>query len=163
MEHTVEARAKLLGHPVHPMLVCFPLGLLGTSVVFDVAHLIADSPRFAEVAFWMIASGVPAGLLAALFGIVDWLAIPRGTRAWGIGFLHGVSNAVVLVLFAASALVRADAPAEPGAWALALSLLGVVLAAVAGWLGGELVNRLGVGVHDGANLDAPSSLRGRPL
>jgi len=159
----MEARAKLLGHPIHPMLIAFPLGLLGTSVVFDLAHLVTGSARFAEVAFWMIVAGVVSGLLAALFGVIDWLGIPRGTRAWRIGLLHGASNVVVLLVFAASAWLRADAPDEPGWLALALSLFGVGLAAVAGWLGGELVNRFGVGVHDGANLDAPSSLSRRPL
>ncbi|MCD6056852.1 MAG: Protein of unknown function transrane, partial [Thermomicrobiales bacterium] len=69
---------------------------------------------------------------------------------------------VVLALFVVSWFLRRDAPAEPGVLAFVLSLAGVALAVVTGWLGGELVDRLGVGVDRGANLDAPSSLSNRP-
>jgi uncharacterized membrane protein len=110
----------------------------------------------------MIAAGIIGGLLAAVFGFVDWLAIPSGTRAKTIGLLHGGGNVVVTLLFIISWLVRRPAPENPGAAAFALSFVAVLLALVTGWLGGELVNRLGVGVDTGAHLNAPSSLSGRP-
>ena len=110
----------------------------------------------------MIAAGVIGGLAAAVFGLVDWLAVPRATRAWRIGALHGGGNVVVVLLFALSWLARRGDPAHPGSGAFVLSLAGVLLALVTGWLGGELVDRLGVGVDDGAHLDAPSSLGHRP-
>jgi len=155
----VEARAKLLGHPIHPILVVFPLGLLSTSVGFDVAYWMTDTERWAEIAYWLIVIGLIGGVAAALFGLLDWLAIPPRTRAWRIGLLHGLGNIVVLSLFGVSWLLRAAAPAVPSALAIALSLAGVVLATLTGWLGGELVNRLGIGVHEGANVNAPSSLK----
>jgi uncharacterized membrane protein len=65
--------ANLLGHPIHQMLIVFPLGLLSTSLVFDVIHLVTGSGRWADVAFWMIVAGVVGGLLAAVFGLIDWL------------------------------------------------------------------------------------------
>ena len=68
----------------------------------------------------------------------------------------------MVVLFAVSWLLRMDAPGEPGAIPIILSLLGAGLAVVTGWFGGELVERLGVGVADGAHLNAPNSLSGRP-
>ncbi len=77
--------------------------------------------------------------------------------------MHGGGNVVVVVLFALSWLVRGGATDhEPSGLALALSFAGLALAAVTGWLGGELVDRLGVGVDEGANLNAPSSLSGEP-
>src|SRR5215212_10043063 len=79
----MESKAKVMGHPVHPILVPFPLGLLTTSVVFDVVHLLAGGAKWAEISFWMIAAGVIGGLLAAVFGLIDWLAIPSGTREGG--------------------------------------------------------------------------------
>ena len=72
----MESKAKLLGHAIHPMLIVFPLGLLITSVVFDVIHLVTSEPTFATVSYWMIAAGVIGGVLAAIFGLVDWLNIP---------------------------------------------------------------------------------------
>jgi uncharacterized membrane protein len=157
----MESRAKLLGHPIHPMLIVLPLGLLIAAVAFDVVHLITDDPLWSTVSYWNIAGGIVGGLLAAVFGLWDWLAIPAGTRAKAIGLLHGVGNVVVLLLFAASWwLRRADPLYVPSTASFVLALAGLGLGGVTGWLGGELVNRLGVGVDPGAHLDAPSSLSG---
>jgi uncharacterized membrane protein len=158
----MESRAKLFGHPVHQMLIVFPLGLLATSVIFDVIYLVTDQARFSEVAYWMIVAGLIGGIVAAPFGLIDWLAIPAGTRAKSIGGLHGAGNVVVLLLFAVSWLIRGSAAVAPGALAYVFAWLGMGLAAWTGWLGGELVDRLGIGVDPGANVDAPSSLSGRP-
>lgn len=156
----MESRIKVFGHPLHQILIVFPLGLLATAAVFDGIFLATRTDLMALVAWYMIAAGVVGGLLAAPAGLVDWLAIPAGTRAKRVGALHGLGNVVVLALFAVSWLMRRDAPAFPSTAALVLSFAGVGLAGVTGWLGGELVNRLGVGVDDGAHLDAPSSLSG---
>ncbi len=156
----MESRAKLFGHPIHQMLIVFPLGVLAMAVVFDVIALIRDLPKLHEASFYMIAAGVISGLLAAVFGLIDYLAIPKGTRARRVGTLHGVGNVVVVVLFAASWLLRRDDPARPETLAIALAVAGAGLATLTGWLGGELVDRLSVGVDDGAHLDAPSSLHG---
>ena len=159
----MESRVKLLGHPIHPMLIVLPLGLLSAAVVFDVVHLVSDEPAFSIVAYWNIAAGIVGGLLAAVFGAWDWAHIPKETRAKRIGLMHGGGNVVVVALFAISWLIRGGATDyEPSGVAYALSFAGLALAAVTGWLGGELVDRLGVGVDDGANLDAPSSLSGAP-
>lgn len=84
----------------------------------------------------------------------------QDTRSKRIGLVHGLGNAVVLVLFALSCLLRSDADAwDPDGLALALSFAGAALSLAAAWMGGELVERLGVGVDPGAGLDAPSSLR----
>jgi uncharacterized membrane protein len=158
----MEAKARLFGHPIHQALIVFPLGVLATAVIFDVIHLVTGSPRWAEVSFWMICAGVIAGLVAAPFGFIDWLGIPAGTRAKRVGLLHGVGNVVVVVLFGASWLMRRDNVTVPEAFALVLSFAGAGLALITGWLGGELVSRLGIGVSEGANVNAPSSLSGRP-
>ncbi|HEX2060100.1 MAG TPA: DUF2231 domain-containing protein [Thermoanaerobaculia bacterium] len=156
----MEAKAKLFGHPIHQMLIVFPLGVLAMSLFFDLIALFANVPRLHEAAYYMIAGGIISGLIAAVFGLIDFLAIPRGTRAKRIGTLHGVGNVVVVLLFAISWWMRRDAPASPEVMAIILSAVAAGIATVTGWLGGELVDRLGVGVDDGAHLDAPSSLRG---
>jgi len=158
----MEAKAKLFGHPIHQALIVFPLGVLATAVIFDVIYLLTDGPHWSQVSFWMICAGVIAGLVAAPFGIIDWLGIPGATRAKRVGLLHGAGNVVVVVLFALSWFMRRDNPTVPDTLALVLSFAGGGLALVTGWLGGELVNRLGIGVYEGANVNAPSSLSGRP-
>jgi len=159
----MESRAKLLGHPIHPMVVVLPLGLFIAAVVFDVTYLWRGEATFATVAYWNIAAGVVTGLLAALFGLIDWLAIPWGTRAKRIGLLHGGLNLAVVVVFASVWSLRYSAgEVFPTTALVGLEVVALLTGAVAGWLGGELVDRLGVGVDEGANLDAPSSLSGRP-
>jgi uncharacterized membrane protein len=158
----MDIRAKFLGHPIHQMLIVFPLGLLATAVVCDLIYLFADRPTAATVSYWMIGAGIIGGLLAAPFGWIDWFAIPRGTRARAIGLWHGVGNVVVLLLFAGSWYLRhRGVPEQPETITFVLSFLGAGLALVTGWLGGELIDRLGVGVHEGANVNAPSSLSHR--
>jgi uncharacterized membrane protein len=155
----MESRAKLFGHPIHPMLIVFPLGLFISAVVFDVVYLSTGNQMFASVSFWNIAGGIVGGLLAAVFGLIDWLAIPAGTRAKRLGLLHGLGNVVVVGLLAVSLWFRSTSVAHvPPAAAMVLAFCAVGLGAVTGWLGGELVDRLGVGIDDGAHLDAPSSL-----
>ena len=160
----MESRAKLFGHPIHsihPILIPFPLGLLATSVVFDVVYLLTGNGRWSGISFWMIAAGVIGGLAAAVFGLIDWLAIPSGTRAKSVGLWHGGVNVVAVALFSVGWLLRANAPGAPGSVPIILSFVGVGLASLGGYLGGELVVRLGVGVAEGAHLNAPSSLSGR--
>lgn len=159
----MESRAKFLGHPVHPMLIVLPLGLFIAAVVFDALYLWRGSTTFAAVGFWNIAGGIVGGLLAAVFGLIDWLAIPTGTRAKRIGLLHGGSNVVVVLAFAIVWLNRREASdLAPTMGLFSIELAALVLGSIAGWLGGELVDRLAVGVDDGAHLDAPSSLSGKP-
>ena len=160
----MESKAKALGHPIHQMLIPFPFGLLATAVIFDIIYLIWGNLTMVTVSYWMIVAGIVGAVLAAPFGLIDWLAIPKNTRAKSVGLLHGLGNVVVLLLFLASWYLRYSAPQilpyAPSTAALALSFIGFVLAGVTGWLGGELVDRLSVGVDDGANLNARSSLAG---
>ena len=159
----MESRAKLLGHPIHPMLVVLPLGLFVMSVIFDAMYLARGNVTFGVVAYWNILAGVIGGLLAAVFGLIDWLAIPDGTRAKRIGLLHGGTNVLVVLLFAYSWWTRSNTvDAMPTTTLFAVQVIALLMGAFAGWLGGELVDRLGVGVDDGAHLNAPNSLSGLP-
>jgi uncharacterized membrane protein len=159
----MESRAKFLGHPLHQQLIVFPLGLLATSVLFDIAGALVKNAELFRVSYYMIGAGVISGLIAAVPGMLDWLAIPTGTRAKAVGLLHAIGNVVVLTLFGLSWFIRREAaPADPGAGAIVLSFLAFALAGFTGWLGGELVDRLGVGVDNGAHLNSPSSLSNRP-
>lgn len=134
----MKATARLFGLPIHQILIVFPLGLLATSFFFDVAWLARGRAELAVVASWLIFAGVIGGAAASLFGVIDWLAIPRGTPAWRIGAWHGGGNLIVAMLFAASWFLRRDAPANPGAIAIALSGTGVLLTLLTAWLGSQL-------------------------
>ena len=139
--------ARAFGHPIHPTLIGLPLGLFVTAVVFDILRIITGNPTWSSVAFYMIAAGVIGGLVAAVFGLLDWLAITSGTRPKRLGVIHGLGNLILVLLFAVSWWLRLPQPAAPTKLALTLSFLGAALAFYTGWLGGELVFKHGVGVE----------------
>lgn len=154
--------SRILGHQVHPMFIV-SLGLLGAAVVVDLVYLVGNDPGLAVVSYWNMSAGLIGGLHAAVFGLWDWLAIPSRTRVKAIELWYGSISVVVLTLFASSWWMRgADFHYVPDASALALSFIAFGLVLVAGWLDGELIQRLGAGVIPKARVDVPSSLRGHP-
>ena len=157
----MQSQTRFLGHPTHPMLIVFPLGLFPVAVIFDVVYWSTKNGHWADVSYWIIAAGIIGGLLAAVFGLIDWIGIPNGTRAKSIGLVHGVTNVVVVSLFIVSWFLRRPSPAAPETFAIVLGLIALVLALFAGWLGGELVYRLNIGVDEGAHSNSPSSLSGQ--
>lgn len=151
---------RFLGHPIHPMLIPLPLGLFPASFAFDLAYVVSGDPYWAGVSFWMLTAGLIGAALAAVFGLLDFLAIPARTRAHRVGLYHGLGNAVVTTLFAVSWFLR-HAPADgyTPLSAVALSFVALMLSLVTAWLGGELVTRYGVGVDHDANVNASGAVQ----
>lgn len=155
----MRSHARVFGHPLHQMLVPIPLGLFMVGSALDVVQRFTDVAWIPTVSFWNLLIGVVAALVAVVFGAVDFVAIPDGTRAKYIGGMHAVGNIVVVASFAIALFMRQEHRFDaPSALALGLELGALSLLGLTGWLGGELVDRLGVGVDDGANVDAPGSL-----
>jgi uncharacterized membrane protein len=154
------AKLRVAGHALHPMLIVFPLGLLATSLAWDLAFLASGNPMWGQLAFWTIVAGVIGALLAAVPGFVDWMGIADRTRAKRVGVYHMAVNLTVVLLFVISAAARyTRGYGTPTLSMMVIGWIGIALAIVGGWLGGELVERLGVGVYSDANPDAPSSLK----
>ena len=149
------SKASIAGHPVHPMLIPFPLALWTTSFVVDVLFYIRRGATLPIIAKFLLAAGCVGAVAAAVPGIIDWLSIkhPPTKR---IANWHARLNIIALLIFAASLYLRMKA----GGAALVnyglkipflLSLAGVILIAISGWLGGALAFEHGVGVkpqHD---------------
>ena len=160
----MDSRLKIAGHAVHPMLIPLPLGMFLGTLIFDIVYLITDDLQFATVSFFMAVLGTVGGIAAAATGAVDYKNLPKGTRAKRVGTVHAIGNDAVIALFALSALLRFRADDyAPSALALTLTFAGAAASVVTGWLGGELVERLGVGVDADAHLDATSSLKDEPM
>ena len=149
----MQSCARLLGHSIHQMLIVFPLGLLSTSLVFDMIHLATGNGCWAETAFSLVAAGLIGGLCGGVR--LDRLARhPRRHACQGGRNVARLGNLGVVGLFMVSWFLRWHAPMQVSVSAFILSLLGVGLALVTGWLGGErLVDRLGVGVDEGCALE----------
>jgi uncharacterized membrane protein len=158
----MRSKVEVAGHAIHPMLIVFPLGLLVTSVVWDIAALATGHRSWGMISYWTIVAGVVGALVAAVPGFIDWLAIPRGTRARSLGLWHMIINLGVVALFAISLYARWKAPGgypSAGVGRMIWGWIAVAFGTVSAWMGGELVETLGISVREDANPNAPSSLR----
>jgi uncharacterized membrane protein len=144
----MKSKATLAGHPIHPMLIPFPLALWATSFVVDILFYFLRHPTLLVVAKFMIAAGCLGAIAAAIFGIIDWLSIKNGDVK-KVANWHARLNIAALVVFAISLFLRMGSYSELVGRKLTipflLSLVGVILITISGWLGGELVFRYGVG------------------
>src|SRR5919201_2494098 len=143
----MRSHASISSHPIHPMLVAFPIGLFVTSFVFDLISRASGNPALAAAAWYCAIAGIITGLAAAVPGLIDLLGVvPPRSSGKKRGFLHGGLNVIVVVGFIALAVHRGSSAAAPDGWSLLLSACGVVLLGISGWLGATLVYRNQIGV-----------------
>lgn len=144
----MKSKASIAGHPIHPMLIPFPLALWATSFVVDILFYFLRHPTLLVIAKFMIAAGCLGAIAAAIAGIIDWLAIKNGDAKRAASW-HARLNVAALVVFAISLFLRMGSYSGLVGRRLTipflLSLAGVILISISGWLGGELVFRYGVG------------------
>jgi uncharacterized membrane protein len=146
-EHSegVRSTAAFAGHPIHAMLVPFPFGFLVGALLSDLAYWWLRDPFWARASFWLIAAGVVGGLLAALFGLTDFLTIRRARHM--AGWVHMTGNLLAVLLSLASLVIRlGNREAAVLPLGLGLSLVVGVILLITGWMGGELAYRYKVGV-----------------
>ena len=153
-KHPVTVLAGPYGHPFHPILVTVPIGAWVASLVFDIVSRVGDdATAFADGAYWLIGIGIVGALAAAMFGFLDLLAIPTGTRAFRTALLHMALNLGVVALFAVGFVLRRGQLDEPDGTPIGLlvvSVVGLAVLGASGWLGVMLTYRYGVRVVDGA-------------
>ena len=145
-ERGVESSAAIAKHPIHPMLVPLPIGLLTAAAASDLGYWLTGDRFWARASRWLIGGGIATGGSAALFGLTDFVTLDR-PRAYAAGWIHAIGNAAVLGLSAVSLRLRlADEERAIVPWGLALSALTAAILTVTGWLGGELSYRHKIGV-----------------
>jgi uncharacterized membrane protein len=144
--------AGTYGHPVHPIVVTVPIGAWVCSVVFDLVSFASSEPRIWSVgAMWLILLGLIGAALAAVFGTLDLLNLPKGSTAFATGRIHAALNSAAIVIFLADFLWRYltreswdAAPVGP----LIVSILGLAVVGASGFLGGKLAYHYGVRVAE---------------
>lgn len=143
------SKVKIAGHPLHPMLVAYPVAFYTATLVCYLVYNGNANPFWFKVAVLANVAGVVMAALAALPGLIDWLAIPADSRAKKTGLFHMVCNVLALVCFGFAALTEYkkwdDATPSLGA-AIPLAAIGFLLTLAAGFLGWTLVQKHHVGV-----------------
>jgi uncharacterized membrane protein len=146
----VKSKAAIANHPLHPMLVTIPAGAFIMTLVLDIIYAASGQALWWLATLPVILLGVIGGLVAAIPGLVDLVAVAPHQNARRVALTHMALNIALVALFAWNGYTRwtADAPPEPGATHLGfwLSLIGVAILAVSGWLGWAMVYEYHMGV-----------------
>ena len=152
----IDSTATVGGHPLHPMLVPFPIAFLVATLACDLAFWASGNPFWANVALWALGAGVATGALAAVAGLADFLGDIR-IRALRDAWRHMLGNALLLVLAFSNLYIRGSARVLEQAvlpWGILLSATVVGLMIYTAWKGGALVYRHRVGAGP-AKAEAP--------
>ena len=149
----MRSRAAIQSHPIHPMLVAFPIGLWVVSFILDVIGRINGDSTFWAAGFYCVIGGCIGAALAAMPGAIDlFTVVPPHSSARDRGYIHGGLNVLALIVFIVVAARRGDAAAVPDGISVMLSIAGIIVIGISGWLGGTLVYRNQIGVdHQYAN------------
>ena len=145
----VSSTAAIKGHPIHPMLVPFPIAFLVGVLASDLMFAGTGDAFWPRASIWLVGAGVVMGALAAIFGLIDFLTIERVRSP--TGWTHFLGNLLAVVLSLVSLLLRRGDHAGailPGGLILSFIVVGILL--VTGWLGGELAYRYKIGVIEGS-------------
>jgi uncharacterized membrane protein/nitrite reductase/ring-hydroxylating ferredoxin subunit len=143
----MRSKAHFKGHPIHPMLIPFPIAFLSGALAFDLVGRALGRPALWQTGAYLAIAGIATALLAAVPGVVDYLyAVPPASSGKKRATKHALVNVSSLVLFGAAWVVRGRADAEPSLVVLLLEAAGAGLLVVGGWLGGTLAYRNLVGV-----------------
>ena len=142
--------ASIGGHPVHPMSVPFQIGLWVFSFIADLIYLWRGNPIWRNyIAFYTLLGGIIGAAAAAVPGLIDWLSL-KDSKVVRIANWHARLNVIALLIFAASFYLRTTSGAGlvSGSYTIpvALSVLGVILISISGYLGGEMVFKYRVAV-----------------
>jgi uncharacterized membrane protein len=151
----VPSTVAIAGHPIHPAVITFPIGLLVSVLATDIAYWLLGDPFWARASFWLIVGGLVTGLVAAITGLLDFIRIGR-VRKHTAGWAHMYANVTALVLTAINLGLRIGNPAENVVFTgLILSVIVAALLGISGWYGGELVYRHKVAVIGYGDQDQP--------
>jgi len=143
---TMKSTAQIKAHPIHPILVCFPIAFYTATLLFDILAVTSD-PAFLHTAFYMNLAAIVTAVFAAIPGVIDYTkTIPPNSSAKKRGAKHALTNIGVLILFSAAFVYRLVSETPPSGVLILLESVGEILLLVAGWMGGTLVYRNQIGV-----------------
>jgi len=142
----MKSKAHLKGHPLHPILVSFPIAFFIGTLIFDILSLVYNRNDFRATAKYLNIAGIIFALVAAVPGMVDYFFIvPPKSSAKKRATKHALLNITVMIIFIVALLLRQKQNIS-FAFIIGLEITGIILLSIAGWLGGTLVFRNQIGV-----------------
>ena len=143
------SKIKIAGHPVHPMIIAYPVAFYTATLVCYIVYHSNSNPFWFKVAVLANAAGVVMAVVAALPGFIDWLNIPNAKRAKKVGLNHMICNVVALLLFGINLYIQCPKwneiqPDESPS--ILLSVVGFILTLIAGFLGWSLIQNHHIGI-----------------
>lgn len=150
----MQGKATIAGHPIHPMLIPFPIGFLVGALICDIFLAFTHNPFWPQVSVVLIGFGIVGALLAALFGFIDYATAPMSDAAKSTATRHMVLNLLAVAVFAVAFWLRVGD--NVSAAGIVLTAVGVAVLGASGYLGGHLSYHFGVGV-DGTTAERTTS------
>ena len=142
-----KSTASVAGHPIHPMLVPFPIAFLVGALLTDIAYLNSGRAMWAYASSWLIGAGIASALLAAIFGFIDYFGEQR-IRRLKVANAHMIANLLAVAVSAVNLMVRMrEGAMGVEGIGVTLSAIVVLLLLFSGWMGGHMVYRHGVAVR----------------
>jgi len=153
----IPSTVAVMKHPIHPMLVVYPIALLSLTLPCDLVFAFSADPFWARAAFWLTLTGFAVGVIAAIVGMVDFFTMRR-VRSHVSAWSHFICAVVLMALAAANLRERWDDATNVLPWGLALSAAMALLVVVTGWLGGTLTfgHAIGSFEHEVDSPDDPN-------
>jgi uncharacterized membrane protein len=150
----MQSKARIFGHPLHPMLVPFPIAFYTATLIACIVYGSTDNTLWFRVALIMNCGGVIGAAVAMLPGIIDWVSISQGTEAKATGLKHMVANVFSTGFFVASAVVmytnlsKAHPPIQSN---IVLAVFGFLVMLYAGFKGWDMVQKHHMGVNSNSD------------
>lgn len=140
----MKSKANIKGHPIHPILIAFPVVFFTSTLISDVSGLLSGSGFLWQMGKYLTAAGIISGLLAAVPGVIDFIfTVPPKSSAKNRAAKHGLINVTMLIVFTIALFYRTNDFSIP---VILLEIAGVILLSIAGWMGGTLVSRNQIGI-----------------
>ncbi|MGH9195825.1 MAG: DUF2231 domain-containing protein [Acidimicrobiia bacterium] len=162
----MQGKAKIKDHPIHPMLVSFPIGFWTGSLISDILYFATDNDFWTQMGTTLMGFGIIGALAAAVFGFIDYFTAPMPMKVKRTATKHMVLNLGLTAMYSLNLYIRSRTPETPTGYAL--SVIAIAALMYSGWLGGDLAyeHRVGVKEEDEGKLRAagrPAEERGRPV
>ncbi len=143
-------KGKLFGHPIHVMLVHFPLGLFPMAFFFDIMSMVKESAEFLQFGFYCMAGASGFGLLASIFGFIDFSELPENDKIKNTAIKHAIINSTVLFCYVGLCSIRIQEIGtmnNPRLWELISEGVLNALLILSSYYGGDLIIRYGVSTY----------------